>query len=201
MELLPVQNSNAQKISDFEALDTRDALIAAAREIFVANGFAHASTPEIVRKASLTRGALYHYFENKTDLFRAVVTQEAKIVARDVSFASPASDTPQKAMMEGARAYFEAMKVAGRSKLLLIEGPSVLGADEMSRIDAATGAPALREGLANIARAEGINLPLDALSELLAAMFDRAAFAISNGTFAAPYETAVKLVLRSIATR
>ncbi len=201
MELLPVQNSNAEKINDFQAVDTRDALIIAARKIFVSNGFAHASTPEIVRRAGLTRGALYHYFENKTDLFRAVVTEEADAVAREANFASPDFDTPQKAMMAGAKAYFEAMKVPGRSKLLLIEGPSVLGKEEMSRIDASTGAPALREGLANIARKEGINLPLDALSELLASMFDRAALAISTGTFAAPYETAVKLVLRSIATR
>ncbi len=64
--------------------DTRRALLTAARELFAANGFQATRTEEIVQRAGLTRGALYHHFRDKEDLFRAVyeeVTAEVTALA------------------------------------------------------------------------------------------------------------------------
>src|ERR1700716_681350 len=63
--------------------ETRAALIAAARELFAARGFAAVGTEEIVRAARMTRGALYHHFEGKDDLFHAVYEDvERELVQR-----------------------------------------------------------------------------------------------------------------------
>ena len=60
---------------------TKRALIDAARVLFVERGYAETATPDIVQMAGVTRGALYHHFEDKRALFRAVVEQEAGAVA------------------------------------------------------------------------------------------------------------------------
>ena len=65
------------------AADTRDALIAAARPLFASPGFADVSMETIVRDAGVTRGALYHHFADKTELFAAVFEKvEGEMAAR-----------------------------------------------------------------------------------------------------------------------
>src|SRR3954454_9454417 len=66
-----------------QAEATRAALAAAARELFAQRGYAAVGTEEIVRKARVTRGAVYHHFSGKDDLFRVVFeVVEAEITAR-----------------------------------------------------------------------------------------------------------------------
>ena len=63
---------------------TRDALLGAARALFAERGYAGVGTEEVVRRAGVTRGALYHHFRDKQDLFRAVFEQtEAELDAGD----------------------------------------------------------------------------------------------------------------------
>ena len=70
------------------AADTRGALIAAARRLFARDGFDGTGTEQIVAEARVTRGALYHHFRDKADLFRAVMAQAAGDVAQRLSHSS-----------------------------------------------------------------------------------------------------------------
>lgn len=162
---------------------TRAALLAAGRRLFVEKGYAGTGTPELVAAAGVTRGALYHHFADKSALFRAVVEAESIAVADEVEKAAPVGLPPLPALTRGGEAFLDAMLVPGRTRLLLVDGPAVLGRAEMDRIDEELGAArTLREGLAAAMRARAIaRLPVEPLAAHLAAAFDRAALAIEAG--------------------
>jgi len=175
---------------------TRRELVAAARKLFTEKSYAETSTPEIVASAGVTRGALYHHFADKQALFRAVVEQEAAEVASEIESAAPASLGARDALVAGSDAYLAAMRAPGRTRLLLLDGPAVLGRAGMDEIDARHGNRTLREGLAAAMRAGAIAaLPLDALTALLAAAFDRAALAIEAGADAEDYRAVLAALL------
>ncbi|MEQ8657540.1 MAG: TetR/AcrR family transcriptional regulator [Hyphomicrobiales bacterium] len=162
---------------------TREALIGAARALFVEKGYAETATPEIVKLAGVTRGALYHHFEDKADLFLAVVRAEFEAVEAEIT--ERATREPKDtidALVLGSEAYMEAMRVPGRVRLLLLDGPAVLGRLALDEIDRETSADALRLGLQAAMDAGEIKpLPVLALTAQLSAMFERAALGVSAG--------------------
>lgn len=176
----PGRRPNAQRSEEMKAR-----LIAAARALFVEKGFAETGTPEIVRAAEVTRGALYHHFADKTDLFRAVARAEAAALREEIDAKARATSGAGDALEAGTAAFFEAMAAPGRCRVLLVEGPAVLGPDEMDAIDAGGGRASLADGI-RAARPELSETDVAALALLLSAAFDRAALAISGGTAPAP---------------
>ena len=180
---------------------TRAAILDAARELFIAKGYADTATPDIVAAAGLTRGALYHHFEDKKALFRAVVEREAREVAVAIERSSIEGLAPREALLAGAAAYFDAMAAPGRVRLLLLDGPAVLGVTEMATIDAAHGGRTLEEGLsAAMAPRHLEDETVKAMAFLLSAAFDRAALEIDAGAARADYAYAIdRLIERLIA--
>ncbi|WP_432725905.1 TetR/AcrR family transcriptional regulator [Variovorax sp. W6] len=173
---------------------TRLALLDAARALFVGKGYGDTSTPEIAVAAGITRGALYHHFTDKRDLFRQVLMRESQAVAADIEAAAPEQLTPREALLEGSKAYLSAMTVPGRTRLLLIDGPAVLGMEEIMALDDTTSAASLREGLARAGMGKD-EVSLDALTLLLSAAFDRAALAIDAGADAGETRAAMLWLL------
>ena len=197
-----MQEKAARRTNKERTEATRAALIAVARKLFVKKGYADTGTPEIVAAAEVTRGALYHHFADKADLFRSVVEREARAVADQIERDSADPASALDALMSGAEAYFSAMAVPGRVRLLLRDGPSVLGHAEMGRIDKETGAEELRQGLAHAVQEGALgDVPLDALTDIVSAGFDRAALAISEGGSTDDYRKAVRLILSSLIER
>jgi len=179
---------------------TRADLIRAARKLFTEKSYAETGTPEIVAEAGVTRGALYHHFADKQALFAAVVEQEAASVAVEIDRASPPSLSARDALIAGSDAYLEAMRASGRTRLLLLDGPAVLGRAAMDAIDNRHGNRSLREGLVAAMRAQAMTrLPAEALTALLAAAFDRAALAIEAGGSAEDYRAVLTSLIDGLA--
>lgn len=173
----------------------RHALIDAARSLFIEKGYAETATPDIVALAGVTRGALYHHFEDKRALFRAVIEREAADVAADIEAVTPPGNKPRQAILEGTRAYFDAMAKPGRTRLLLLDGPAVLGTDMMRAIDKETSEASLKQGLQALLSGSRNSAQAETLAILLSAAFDRAALAIETGADRRQCEDAIAALI------
>ena len=109
--------------------ETRESLIAAARTLFAAHGFADVALETIVRAAGVTRGALYHHFPDKTELFAAAFEQvEGEVAARMGEAIASANETdPIEVMRLGARFWLDACADPEIQRIVLVDAPAVLG--------------------------------------------------------------------------
>jgi AcrR family transcriptional regulator len=118
---------------------TRQALIAAARQLFGEQGYAATSVDEIARQAGVTKGALYHHFRDKDDLFRAVV-EDVKREVTDVVGAAFLTATAENETMQslvlGCRAFIEAHLDPAVQRISIIDARSVLDATTRRALDA-----------------------------------------------------------------
>jgi AcrR family transcriptional regulator len=177
---------------------TRSALIAAARQAFITHGYAGTSTPDLVEAAGVTRGALYHHFADKEALFRAVVEAESAAVAAEIEAASAGASLVES-LIQGGEAYLAAMAATGRTRLLLIEAPAVLGRAEIDAIDARHGVRTLRDGLRAAIEVGALRaVPLEATAQLLGAAYDRAALAIDTGADHGDWHAALRIVIEGL---
>jgi len=116
---------------------TRAALVGAARPLFAAQGFGGVGTETIVRAAGVSRGALYHQFADKTELFAAVYEAiEEDIVTRlEETIAAARTTDPIEVMSLGADAWLEACAEPEVQRVVLLDGPAVLGWQRWREID------------------------------------------------------------------
>lgn len=113
---------------------TRGALVDAALALFTAGGFADTSTTEIVRRADVTRGALYHHFADKEALFRAAYEAIERDIFQRCLTAAKGMDGVE-ALKAGIGAYLDACLERPVQRILLTEGPLVLGWERSLRFD------------------------------------------------------------------
>lgn len=169
--------------------DTRAALLQAARELFAEKGYAGTGTEEIVARARVTRGALYHHFRDKAGLFRAVMEAVAGDLAHQLialQLAAPAGVAAGAwdQLRDGIQAFLDAC--AGSSdfqRIVLIDGPAVLGPGAWSELVEQHGMGLLRTWLQQAIDDRQIDsLPIDPLAHLLAALIGEASLYIARAT-------------------
>ncbi len=169
----PVRRTQAQRTAA-----TRATLIAAARKLFAEHGFSDVSTEAIVAEAGVTRGALYHQFADKTELFAAVYEQvETDLVAAVLARSSdPLPSGPMEAMRIAARHFLDLCAGPDVAQIALIDAPSVLGWQRWRDIGAKYGLGVI-ENLLTQAIADGSipPQPTRAAAHILLGALDEAA--------------------------
>ena len=147
---------------------TRRKLIRVARDLFARNGFSDVATEELVRRAGVTRGALYHHFRDKRDLFAAVVEQVEQEVLERVAAAALAESDAWEAQRAAIGAYLDVCLEPAVQRIVLVDAPSVLGVEAWREIEARYGLGLVSAGLQSVMEAGYIEQqPIDPLAHLL----------------------------------
>jgi AcrR family transcriptional regulator len=122
-------------------------LVTAARELFAQDGYAGTLLDDVVARAGVTKGALYHHFKGKRELFEAVYAREQVALAKIVHRAYANEDDRWEGLHAGCRAYFEACLDPGVQRITLLDGPAVLGWERVREIEDRHTTAGLRMGL------------------------------------------------------
>jgi AcrR family transcriptional regulator len=162
---------------------TRAALIAAARPLFAERGYTGVGTEEIARAAGVTRGALYHHFDGKRELFEAVYERiEIELAERIASGALRANaSSPLAAMKAGAEMFLLASTEPETQQIVLLDGPSVLGWDRWREIATEHGLGLIEATLGAAVEAGEIDpQPVRPLAHVLMGALDEAAMLVAR---------------------
>ena len=122
-------------------------LLGAARELFGSRGYAATSLDEVASRADMSKGALYHHFAGKPELFRAVFVKEQEALAARVVAASRRGRDPWEAFFAGCRAFLEASLDPVVQQITLMDAPAVVGWREMRELEAPHSFAVLRAGI------------------------------------------------------
>jgi AcrR family transcriptional regulator len=160
---------------------TRAALIRAAQRLFTRKGYGATATEEIVRTAKVTRGALYHHFSDKEELFRAVFeATEAQMLERVLGAAANVP-SPLAQLEVAIDAFLEACLDATLRRIILQEGPAVLGWTRWHEIDSQYAFGAVSAGLqAAMDSGELERQPVEPLAHLLVGSITQAGMVVAR---------------------
>ena len=160
---------------------TRAALVASARALFAERGYAAVGREEIVARAGVTRGALYHHFGDKRDLMRAVLHDLARELAEASATAALKETDQWRQILAAVDAFLDACVDPAVQRIMMTDAPSVLGWDEWREIDTQYGLGLVKASLENAMETGLIaRQPVDPLAHLLVGALDEAAMYISR---------------------
>lgn len=164
-----------------ETTETIQKLIEVARTHFTSYGYANAALESIVHEANLTRGAVYHHFRNKKELFRIVLEDIQREVAERVEQEASTSDDLWQQLYLGCRAFIIAAIEERNRRILLLDGPAILGWEVWRQMDKSHSMRLLREQL-EIMQSQGCfrMVPLDPLTHFISGGLNEMALWLAN---------------------
>lgn len=135
--------------NDLRAARTRERLVTAARALFARDGYGRTGTETILAEAGVRRGALYHHYRDKADLFEAVCRVLAAEAADAVRRASADADGPFDALERGSIGWIDYMARPESRQILVLDAPGVLGRERWEALDRELSFDLLRAGVAD----------------------------------------------------
>ncbi|MDX1738035.1 MAG: TetR/AcrR family transcriptional regulator [Alphaproteobacteria bacterium] len=129
---------------------TRAHLIDVATRCFSLHGFRKTSTTMIVKEAKSSRGSLYHHFEDKVEIFRAVYDSLGQRIGEIVESYAQNNGDIRHDLIEGCVAYLKVFTDKTFAQIILIDGPNVLGLDYCRAVDEESAYAALLYGVEQV---------------------------------------------------
>lgn len=114
---------------------TRRAILDQARALFAAHGYAATRTEALISELSMTRGALYHHFKSKVDVFRAVYAEAYNEIIDYIDVRIEPIDDSWERLVAGCQAFLEIAHQEELRRLVFVEAPAVLAAETLSEFD------------------------------------------------------------------
>ncbi|WP_414756558.1 TetR/AcrR family transcriptional regulator [Anabaena sp. CCY 9910] len=114
---------------------TRRAILEQARHLFATKGYAATGTEEIISELGITRGALYHQFNDKVGVFKAVIVEAYSEITDYIQTKIRPLDDNWQQLVIGCQAFLEVAQQEELRRLVFIEAPAVLAADDLVEID------------------------------------------------------------------
>ncbi|MEL6692528.1 MAG: TetR family transcriptional regulator [Pseudomonadota bacterium] len=170
--------------SKSDAEETRERLIAAAKDRFTRDGYAATSINDICNDLDITKGALFHHFKSKQDLFTEIWTRlqvDMDQEAREAAIAARSLSDPYSAFLAGCRIYLEHAARPDYQTIVLVDGPSVIGLKGWYEQDNDLGIANVRAGVRYLAK-KGIVAEhrVSALAIMLQNALNGAGFALAR---------------------
>ncbi|MEF2245305.1 TetR/AcrR family transcriptional regulator [Paenibacillus sp. IITD108] len=167
--------------SKAETTETIRKLIEIARMHFTEYGYANAALESIVHEAKLTRGAVYHHFRSKKELFRVVLEDVQREVAGRVESEAATSEDSWQQLYLGCRAFIMAAVEENNRRIMLIDGPAILGWETWREMDKNHSMRLLREQLDIMQRQGDLQMvPLDVLTYFISGGLNEMALWLAN---------------------
>lgn len=178
--IMHTQSTNVKSKKVQQGEMTRKALLDAARALFGERGYGATSLDEVAQAAKVTKGALYHHFGGKQELFAAVYEQVKREVSERAATAFLEPD-PWEDLCAGCHAMLDAHLDPPVRRILLHDAQAVLDADTIRRVENRYGAVVLRGALRRAVRAGVIQpLPLKTLALMLTGAILEGCMAITD---------------------
>ena len=169
---------------------TRSAVVDAARAQFAARGYEHVSVADILRAAGVSRGALYHHFAGKADVFAAVFVTVATDAIRAAARHIPRDASSGTALRAGCLGWLDVVDDPAIGQILFVDAPNALGWERARALEELFSLGVVRRGIAAAIRAgELAPVPVDLAARMINAMLTEAALVVRQGA-AAPEEAA-----------
>ena len=185
---------------------TRGALLKAATHLFATRGFAATTVDDLAAAAGVAKGGFYHHVRSKEELFAAVLERQQAELVKEVLKAAAKGNGALDALKRGCRAFLVACVRPAVRRIVLVDGPAVIGWEAWRKIDARHFGGLIRQGLEGAA-AEGViqSRRVDALTSLLLGAVTEAAMRCARPaevrTSLAAFMSELEELLDSLAAR
>lgn len=164
-----------------KAASTKAKIIAVARQLFATRGYAGTSTEAILEESQVSRGALYHHFENKEALFAAVMEAVEVDITTATARARASVTDPVEALRQASNAFLDLACETEVRQIVLTDAHSVLGWQKWREIEERYGLGRLKQALKLIAATGRIHEDLvDVFAHILLASLIEVAFLVAR---------------------